>query len=88
VTPVTLSPSPTASSAIGTNEVLAAGKVSRSKKGRVYSGAIAFSIGAPDNTHGNFLVEDAINYEAGLVALRRGGAVEEVDFPVGGPFGV
>jgi len=85
VTQVVLNPSPTASGAIGRNETLSV--AGEQGDVRVYAGAIAFSVGAPDNGLDRLLVEEPIDYAAGVAALRRGKPIEEIDFPVGGPFG-
>lgn len=85
MTPVVLNPSPTASSAITRNAALDAH--GEQGEGRVYAGAIAFSVGAPDNGLDGLLVEETIDYAAGLQVIARGKPIDEVDFPVGGPFG-
>lgn len=82
-----IAPFPTASGAIGCNEMLP-WTVDKQAVGRVYAGAIAFSVGAPDNSLGRLLVEEPIDQAAAVSLLRGAREVEERDFPVGGPFGV
>lgn len=82
-----LKPFPTASGAVFLNEVVSIAAVPEQGEAFVYAGAIAFSVGAPDNVLDSLLVEEPIDYERGVSALRHAGMVEEHDFAVGGPFG-
>lgn len=85
--PATIAPFPTASGAIGCNETLPMGEVEHTGIGFVYAGAIAFSVGAPDNALDGLLVEEPIDYTHAVDVLSRARTVEERDFPIGGPFG-
>lgn len=84
----TLSPFPTASGAIGRNQDVPVGGEAKESGAFVYACAIAFSVGAPDNTFDSFLVEDPIDHAAAVRVLGDARQVEEHDFPIGGPFGV
>lgn len=84
--PITLIPVPTASGAIFHSEDISAPAPAEAQQGHIYAGAIAFSVGAPDNVLAGLLVEQQVDHRPAR-QLADAQRIEEQDFPVGGPFG-